>query len=105
MLLYYQVKSGWDPVTCSRREVALPDLSAEQKRRPVYFLTSDMEASSRLAKMDAQAARLAEKVSRLNDLTTKLPELKAEYDAVLSDARADYFKQLLGKAPLAQVKK
>ena len=29
-----------------------------------------------------------------------MPELKTEYDAVLLDGRADYFKQLLGKAQL-----
>jgi hypothetical protein len=38
----------------SRREVALPDLTHEQKRRDLYFFLSDKEAAHRLAKLDAQ---------------------------------------------------
>eukprot|EP00613_Pedinella_sp_CCMP2098_P065490 CAMPEP_0171991024 /NCGR_PEP_ID=MMETSP0993-20121228/277219_1 /TAXON_ID=483369 /ORGANISM="non described non described, Strain CCMP2098" /LENGTH=1466 /DNA_ID=CAMNT_0012644041 /DNA_START=141 /DNA_END=4542 /DNA_ORIENTATION=- len=100
-----KVKCGWDPVLKQRREVALPDLSNEQKRRSLYFHLSDKEASRRLNKLDAQSERLASKQSRLKELEgVRLPELKAEYEAVLGDGRADYFRQLLGKGQLASMR-
>jgi len=49
-----KVRCGWDPSTLSRREVALPDLTNEQKRRNLYFFLDDQEAANRLAKLDAQ---------------------------------------------------
>ena len=100
-----KVRCGWDPVKQQRQEVALPDLSPELKRRSVYFYLSDNDAQAKLAKLDAQAERLATKKQRLQELDeVKLPQLKAEYDAVLNDGRGDYFKQLLGKAQLAALR-
>ena len=100
-----KVRCGWDPVKQERQEVALPDLSPDLKRRSVYFYLSDSDAQAKLAKLDAQADRLATKKQRLRELDeVKLPQLKAEYDAVLNDGRGDYFKQLLGKAQLAALR-
>jgi hypothetical protein len=80
-------------------------LSPELKRRSVYFYPSDGDARLKLAKLDAQASRLAAKKQRLQELDdVKLPALKAEYDAVLNDGRGDYFKQLLGKGQLAALR-
>ena len=63
-----QVRCGWDPEARRRREVALPDLAPDQRRRACYLYPSDTEAQARLAKMDAQADRLAAKKARVQEL-------------------------------------
>ena len=70
-----------------------------------YFHTSDSEAVAKLAKMNAQAKRLADKREKLATVEAEaLPASKAEYDAVLADARTDYFKQVFGKAVLGKLR-
>ena len=134
------MRCGWDPRGGSdgrgaRREVQLPDLTTDQKRRAAYFHASDAAAAAKLGKMDAQARRLAAKKRRLLELDGgdapppegaapagagagggreqqgsscgnggSVPALKAEYDAVLTDGRSDYFKQLFGKRTLTALR-
>ena len=99
-----------------------------------YFYASDSAAARKLTKMDAQVKRLGQKRRRLRELEGRkveehhpstttvvhverqraedskagvcrsVPFLKAEYEAIVQDARSEYFKQLFGRKTLSALR-
>lgn len=59
------VSGGWDPEIRARREVRLPELTPEQKRRKEYFYPTAAEVEDKVQKLQERQRRLGEKQAKL----------------------------------------
>jgi hypothetical protein len=98
------VSGPWDPECGRRVMVKLPELKADQQRRPVYFFRTYQQSALKLKQYDDKASNLQKKEKWLEDAKTRHAELKTEYDTILEESRNPEFKQSFGLDVLNKAK-